>query len=60
MEKVQIWKIKTEIYKFLSFEFEIIWRTKRHQMELPSLYLAKVMAIPDSFQELLTFCIQKI
>jgi hypothetical protein len=58
MEKLQICKIITEIKKLQSFEFEIIWRTKWHQLELPSLYLAKVMAVSDFFQEFLTFFIQ--
>jgi hypothetical protein len=52
-----------EISKILIFEQKVIWktpiRTKWQQMLFPSLQLAKVMAIPDFFQEFLTFFIKK-
>jgi hypothetical protein len=41
--------------KIPNFEYEVIWRTSIHsklfQMQLSGLRLAKVMDIPDSFQE---------
>jgi hypothetical protein len=50
--------------KIQNFEYEVIWRTpirtKQHQVLLPSLQLAEVMAIPDFFKEFLTFSFKKI
>jgi hypothetical protein len=50
--------------KIQNFEYEVIRRTfirtKWHQLQLSSLYLAKVMAIPDFFKEFLRIFIQEI
>jgi hypothetical protein len=47
----------------MSFEYEIIWRTpirtKQHKFRLSSICLAKVMAIPDFFQEFLRIVVQE-
>jgi hypothetical protein len=53
-----------EISKIPNFEYRVRWRTlirtKWYQMQLSSLYVAKVMAIPDFFKEFLRIFIQEI
>jgi hypothetical protein len=61
------WKSLTklsEISNFQSFENEVIWQTPIHtkwyQLQLSSMYLVKVMAIIDFFQEFLKLLFKKI
>jgi hypothetical protein len=53
-----------EISKIPNFEYKVRWRTpirtKLYQMQLSSLYVAKVMVIPDFFKEFLRIFIQEI
>jgi hypothetical protein len=50
--------------KISNFQDDVIWktaiRTKWYQKQLSSLYVAKVMAIPDFFKEFLRIFIQEI
>jgi hypothetical protein len=50
--------------KIPNFECEVIWRTpirtKRYQLQLSSLYVAKVMDIPDFYKEFLRMFVQEI
>jgi hypothetical protein len=52
-----------EISKIPNLEYEVRWktpiRTKWYQMQLSSLYVAKVMVIPDFFEEFLRIFIQE-
>jgi hypothetical protein len=61
--KWQIWKKLSEISKFRSFEYKIIWQTlistKWYQLQQLSMCLSKVMAIPDFFEKFLKIVIQE-
>jgi hypothetical protein len=49
--------------KIPNLKYDVIWktaiRTKRYQMQLSNLYVAKVMVIPDFFGEFFEFSFKK-